>query len=190
MNSQTNISEALAFATERHKNQFRKGAGRIPYINHPIAVLKLLSKFGETDSDLLISALLHDVIEDTTKNDEEIKYLSAVIIEKFGKNVLLTVLEVSDNKNLPVEDRKRLQVLNTPNLSGRAKKLKIADKICNILDIKNNPPESWSLERKLRYLDWAKQVVEGAQGLNKELDHYFEKVYNDVYRFLKNENSF
>ena len=76
MDSQTNITEALAFATERHKNQFRKGIGKIPYINHPIAVLKLLSEFGETDIDLLISALLHDVVEDTTKNEQEIEDLS------------------------------------------------------------------------------------------------------------------
>ena len=172
MEFQTNITAALAFATERHKNQFRKGIGKIPYINHPIAVLKLLSKFGETDTDLLISALLHDVVEDTTKNEQEIKVLSEIILEKFGENVLLTVLEVSDNKSLAVEERKRLQIIHTPKLSDRAKKLKIADKVCNILDIKNNPPVNWPLERKLRYLDWAKQVVAGARGLNKKLDQY------------------
>ena len=185
MSSQTKISEALVFATERHKNQFRKGTGKIPYIKHPIAVMKLLSKFGETDSDLLISALLHDVIEDTTSNEQEIRVLSDIILKEFGETVLLTVLEVSDNKSLPVEERKRLQVLHTPNLSDRAKKLKIADKICNIIDIKNNPPESWPLERKLRYLDWAKQVVVGARGLNKKLDQYFDQVYKEVYSYLK-----
>jgi len=179
------LSDALAFATDRHKNQFRKGLGKIPYINHPIAVLKLLSEFGETDIDLLVSALLHDVIEDTTKNEQEIKKLSGIILKKFGENVLLTVLEVSDNKSLPVEERKRLQVIHTPNLSERAKKLKIADKICNILDIKNNPPVNWPLERKLRYLDWAKQVVAGAKGLNKKLDQYFDQVYKEVYASLK-----
>jgi guanosine-3',5'-bis(diphosphate) 3'-pyrophosphohydrolase len=111
--------------------------------------------------------------------------LSEIILEKFGENVLLTVLEVSDNKNLPVEERKRLQIIHTPNLSNRAKKLKIADKICNIIDIKNNPPESWSLERKLRYLDWAKKVVDGARGLNIKLEQYFDQVYNNVYSSLK-----
>jgi len=185
MDSRPNISEALAFATERHKDQLRKGLGNIPYINHPVAVMKLLSKFGESDTDLLISALLHDVIEDTAKNEQEVQDLSDIILEKFGENVLLTVIEVSDNKGLPVEERKRLQIIHTTNLSERAKKLKIADKICNILDIKNNPPVNWPLERKLRYLDWAKQVVEGARGLNKKLDQYFDQVYIDVYSLLK-----
>jgi guanosine-3',5'-bis(diphosphate) 3'-pyrophosphohydrolase len=184
MDSKPKIAEALVFATDRHKNQFRKGTGKIPYINHPVNVLKLLSKFGETDTDLLAAALLHDVIEDTTKNEQEIKELSDIIHLKFGENVLLTVLEVSDNKNLPVKERKRLQVVHTPNLSDRAKKLKIADKICNMIDIKNDPPLNWPLERKLRYLDWAKQVVAGARGLNKKLDQYFDQVYDETYSFL------
>ena len=132
-----------------------------------------------------ISALLHDVVEDTTKNEQEIKDLSEIILEKFGENVLLTVLEVSDNKSLPVEERKRLQIIHTPELSDRAKKLKIADKICNILDIKKNPPESWSLERKLRYLDWAKEVVAGAKGFNKKLDQYFDQVYDETFSYLR-----
>ncbi|MCK5028812.1 MAG: bifunctional (p)ppGpp synthetase/guanosine-3',5'-bis(diphosphate) 3'-pyrophosphohydrolase [Bacteroidales bacterium] len=187
MNNTAEIIDAIAFATERHKNQFRKGVGKVPYITHPIAVLKLLSKFDETETDLLISALLHDVIEDTTKNEQGIKELSDIILEKFGGNVLLTVLEVSDNKSLPVEERKRLQIIHTPKLSDRAKKLKIADKICNMLDIKNNPPESWSLERRLRYLDWAKEVVAGAKGLNEKLDQYFDQVYDDTYSYLKSK---
>lgn len=181
------IFDAVSFAAERHKKQTRKGLGKIPYINHPIQVAKLLSDFGEEEDELIISALLHDVIEDTTKDDNEIKQLSNIILNKFGEIVLQTVLEVSDNKSLPVEERKRLQVVHTPKLSDRAKKLKIADKICNIIDIKNDPPVNWSSERKLAYLDWSKQVVSGAKGLNIKLDQYFDQVYNEVYTALKKE---
>lgn len=182
------IIDAVSFAAERHKNQIRKGLGKIPYINHPIQVAKLLSDFGEEEDELIISALLHDVIEDTTKDEKEIKELSNIILNKFGETVLLTVLEVSDNKLLPVEERKRLQVVHTPKLSDSAKKLKIADKICNILDIKNDPPVNWPKERKLKYLDWSKEVVSGAKGLNEKLDQYFDQVYNEVYSALKKEN--
>lgn len=178
------ILDALAFAAERHKKQTRKGIGNVPYINHPIEVSRILSRFGETNDDLLIAALLHDVIEDTTNNEHEIKELSEVILQKFGEIVLLTVLEVSDDKSLPIDERKRLQVVHTPKLSDLAKKLKIADKICNILDIKNDPPLNWKKERKLKYLDWAKQVVDGARGCNQQLDHYFDQVYEHVYSLL------
>ncbi len=179
------IIKAVAFAAERHKYQLRKGIGKVPYINHPVKVAEILSACGENDTDLLIAALLHDVIEDTTSNESEIKVLSGTILENFGETVLLTVLEVSDNKTLPVDERKRLQVIHTPKLSDRAKKLKIADKISNILDIKVDPPENWSLRRKLAYLNWAKEVVDGARGLNKNLDRYFDKVYHETYEYLE-----
>jgi len=178
MNDHFKLIDALAFAAERHKYQTRKGKGMIPYINHPIRVAKILAEFGETDTDLLISALLHDVIEDTTKNEKEIKVLSEILLKKYGEIVLLVVLEVSDNKALPVDERKRLQVVHTPALSERAKKLKIADKISNMLDIQNDPPENWPLERKLNYLDWSKEVVSGAKGLNSNELHtslFFQK---------------
>ena len=180
----TKIFEALHFAAQRHKHKKRKGVGQDPYINHPIAVAKLLSDFGENDENLLCAALLHDVIEDTAKGYDQIKQLSDTILKMFAEDVLLTVLEVSDDKSLPVAERKRLQIAHTPELSDKAKKLKIADKICNILDIKNDPPENWDTERKLAYLDWAKQVVNGAKGLNKKLDQYFDQVYKEVYSYL------
>ena len=179
------ILEAISFAADRHRNQTRKGISKLPYINHPIQVAKILTDVGENEPELLIAAILHDVIEDTTKNEEEIKALSNVILSKFGEEVLITVLEVSDNKSLPVEERKRLQVIHTPDLSERARKLKIADKISNIEDIGKDPPENWEQERKLAYLDWAKQVVYGARGLNKKLDQYFDQVYNETYSYLK-----
>ncbi|MCG8410724.1 MAG: HD domain-containing protein [Bacteroidales bacterium] len=180
------LLKALVFAAERHKDQTRKGKSNIPYINHPIEVAHVLSSFGETEYDLLIAAFLHDVIEDTVKNDIEKENLKNDIRKQFGSNVLEIVLEVSDNKSLSYKERKKLQVINTPNLSDSAKKIKIADKICNILDIKNRPPEKWSNQRKLEYLKWAKSVVNGAVGLNKKLDQYFFDTYNKVHTYLKN----
>ncbi|KOR30209.1 hypothetical protein TI04_06765, partial [Achromatium sp. WMS2] len=51
------------------------------------------------------------------------------------------------------------QIVHAPELSDGAKLIKIADKISNIEDIVNNPPKSWSLQRKLDYLDWAQKVA-------------------------------
>lgn len=184
--SQKKLIEAICFAADRHKNQTRKGIGKVPYINHPVKVTKVLADAGEENLHLLIAALLHDVIEDTAKGEKEIKELSNTIVDKFGPEVLQIVLEVSDDKSLPVEERKRLQVIHTPNLSERARKLKIADKISNIQDIATDPPKNWTKKRKLAYLDWGKQVVEGARGLNPKLDQYFDQVYKDVYNKLNN----
>jgi GTP diphosphokinase / guanosine-3',5'-bis(diphosphate) 3'-diphosphatase len=179
------LIKAMAFAAERHKYQLRKGVSKIPYINHPIKVAKILSECGESDIFLLAAALLHDVIEDTTHNEIEIKGLSEIILKEFGEDVLLPVLEVSDDKSLSVEERKRLQIIRTPELSDRAKKLKIADKIINIMDIKIDPPDTWPFKRKVAYLEWAEKVVAGARGLNPQLDRMFDEVYAEVYQHLK-----
>lgn len=185
MENLNKIFKALEFAANRHKYQTRKGIGKIPYINHPIHVAKTLIDFDEDDTDLIVSALLHDVVEDTAQGEKQIKGLSDLILQMFGENVLLTVLEVTDNKSLSIEDRKKMQVQLTPKLSDRSKKLKIADKICNIQDIIDDPPEGWSEDRKIGYLDWAKQVVAGARGLNPEMDAYFDEVYSTSMRKLE-----
>ena len=49
--------------------------------------------------------------------------------------------EVSDDKNLDKMERKRLQIVNSPHKSPRAKLVKLADKLYNLSDIVRLPPE-------------------------------------------------
>ena len=163
--------KAAVFAAEKHKYQRRKGFNQIPYINHPLKVADLLIDCGESESDLLIAAILHDVIEDTDVTETEIS-------ENFNSVIAKLVSEVSDNKNLPYTIRKELQVKSAPDLSHNAKLIKIADKICNIRDILNYPLD-WSAERKLAYLDWGLQVVSGCRGLNEKLDQIFDLTFDE-----------
>jgi guanosine-3',5'-bis(diphosphate) 3'-pyrophosphohydrolase len=168
------VIRAIDFAAQRHSGQTRKGKKHSPYINHPIKVMNLLVKHQETGAELLMAAVLHDVIEDTAQTDHEIDELSGIIRENFGQRVLEIVQEVSDDKNLPFQERKRLQVINTPRLSQEAKKIKIADKTCNLLDMMEDPPENWPNERKLQYVEWAGQVIDGARGVNPDLEKTFD----------------
>lgn len=175
---------ALQFAAERHRFQHRKGAEQTPYINHPIAVAHELAKHGDEDTDLLCAALLHDVIEDTTRNEQEIEKLSAIILADFGENVLLPVMEVSDNKNLPIDERKELQVKMIANACNRARKIRIADKICNVRDLWEYPPKGWGIDRKIAYIKWSQRVVEQAQGVNASLEEAFVDVAEKVFNHL------
>jgi hypothetical protein len=59
------LTKALAFAAEAHRNHRRKGASQEPYINHLIEVVDLVASVEDSDMDVLIAALLHDVLEDT-----------------------------------------------------------------------------------------------------------------------------
>ena len=60
------VIRAAAFAADKHRDQRRKDAQATPYINHPLALARILtSEGGVTDAATLCAALLHDTIEDT-----------------------------------------------------------------------------------------------------------------------------
>lgn len=151
--------------------QRRKDREASAYINHPIALAKVLhNEGGVTDPATLFAAILHDTIEDTKTTRQE-------LIRLFGKNIADVVAEVTDNKGLPKQTRKRLQVEHAPYLSRRAKLVKLADKICNLRDIQNSPPVGWSRKRRREYFEWAKRVVDGLRGVNRTLDKAFDREY-------------
>jgi guanosine-3',5'-bis(diphosphate) 3'-pyrophosphohydrolase len=161
---------AIKFAAHKHSRQRRKDLEATPYINHPIAVAEVLSRIGGiTDLPALQAAILHDTLEDTETSPQELE-------DYFGPEVRLVVQEVTDDKSLPKQERKRLQVEHAPNLSTPAKLIKIADKICNVSEIRSTQPVEWQLQRKLEYLDWAEKVVSGCRGSNPDLEQHFEAV--------------
>ena len=164
------VLEAVRFAAEKHKNQRRKGAESPPYINHPVEVAEHLWRVGKVRKTTVITAaLLHDTLEDTSTTPEEIR-------ERFGEEVLGLVREVTDDKRLPKQERKRLQIDHAPGLSPGAKEIKLADKYCNVRDIAENPPVDWSPERKREYLHWAQRVANGLRGANPALEKALDEL--------------
>ena len=165
------VLRALAFAAHKHREQRRKGVDASPYINHPIAVANLLVNEGRVrDAALVCAALLHDTIEDT-------KTTAAELETDFGTEITRIVQELTDDKSLPPETRKRLQVEHAPSLSRGAKLVKLADKTCNLRDLAEHPPTGWSLERTQAYYDWAKQVVDGLRGVSPVLEAAFDAAW-------------
>lgn len=165
------ILQALAFAARKHRDHRRKDPFHSPYINHLIEVADILWRVGGVrDKALLVAAVLHDSIEDTPTTPDEIRAC-------FGQEVLDLVLEVTDDKQLPKDERKRLQVEHAPSRSLAAKQLKLADKISNVRDIMGSPPLDWPVERCQYYLDWARQVVDGLRGANPALEAEFDRLY-------------
>jgi guanosine-3',5'-bis(diphosphate) 3'-pyrophosphohydrolase len=86
-------------------------------------------------------------------------------------------MEVTDDGSLPQFERKALQVKHAPDLSYKAKLVKLADKIANLCDINRSPPAGWSLQRGQAYFDWAKQVIDGIRGTHEILEAIFDEVY-------------
>jgi GTP diphosphokinase / guanosine-3',5'-bis(diphosphate) 3'-diphosphatase len=120
--------------------------------------------------DVLHAALLHDVLEDTETTATE-------LVETFGNAIAGIVIEVTDDKTLAKEERKRRQVEHVPRLSPSARLVKIADKIANLRDVAGNPPANWPLARRHEYFDWAKQVVDAIPDLPPPLRKLFDDVY-------------
>lgn len=161
--------KALTFASRKHRDQRRKGGAQAPYINHPIAVTEILWSTGVRDIATLAAALLHDTVEDTDTTPEEIETI-------FGKEVRGLVMEVTDDKSLPKEERKRLQIANAPHKSPKARQIKLADKINNVREISLDPPTSWSLQRRREYLDWTEKVIAGLRGHNPTLEARYDEA--------------
>ena len=165
------VLRAMHFAADKHRFQRRKDEHASPYINHPIDLANLLVNEAHiSDPVLVAAAILHDTVEDTETTFEEIE-------AGFGPEVCAIVAEVTDDKNLPKHERKRLQVEHAPRATFRAQQIKFADKIANVRDIAKSPPEGWSLERRREYFEWAKRVVDGMRGPHARLAELFDEAY-------------
>ena len=165
------LLDAIAFASHKHRNQRRKDVDASPYINHPIALARVLAvEAGVKDHKTLVAAILHDTVEDTETTLDELS-------GHFGRKVAEIVAEVTDDKSLPKEQRKELQVDHAPTLSKRAKLVKLADKICNLRDVATAPPKDWPLSRRQEYFDWAKRVIDGLRGAHPVLEKIFDEAY-------------
>lgn len=170
MTEPAELLKAASYAANKHAGQKRKGDSAAPYINHPLEVANLLANKGKIeDSDILIAAILHDTIEDTSATKEEISRI-------FGEKVCQYVLEVTDDKNLGKAERKQKQIEHAPRLSFGAKQIKLGDKISNITDVMNDPPAGWSKQRRLEYIEWGEKVVAGLRGVNSALEKHFDEL--------------
>lgn len=169
----TAIFDALRFAAVRHSRQRRKDVDESPYINHPIAVVDTLWRVGGVRHvPTLVAGILHDTVEDTDTTPGELRAL-------FGEEAAAIVLEVTDDRELPKAERKRLQVENAPQRSLPAKCVKLADKICNLRDVTHNPPPNWSPGRRREYFDWAARVVAGLRGANPAMEELFDRLHRE-----------
>ena len=121
------VLSAIAFAARKHAGQLRKDSAT-PYIAHPLRVMTILAtSFGVDDAETLAAAALHDVIEDTTADYDD-------LYEQFGERVAGYVAALTKDSRLAEEEREE-RFLQTIAASPPAVKLcKLADAYDNVLD--------------------------------------------------------
>lgn len=170
MNELAVLLRTINFAAEKHVNQRRKNATKAPYIGHPIGVATLLAEKGVTDLITLQAAIGHDLVEDTPTTFAELEQL-------FGATVAGVVREVTDDKSLPKDVRKREQVKHAAQASTRARLVKLADKIHNLRDIQACPPP-WPAERIQGYFLWCREVVNAMRGTHADLEAELDLLFS------------
>lgn len=118
---------AAKLAAQCHQHQLRKD-GATPYICHPIRVaLTVRQEFGEEDATLLAAALLHDVIEDTTCDYDDVEAVC-------GREVATLVASLSKDTRLREDIREQQYAEQIRKSDWRTRLIKLADVYDNLTD--------------------------------------------------------
>jgi len=119
--------KAATFAANKHRHQIRKD-GVTPYIAHPFRVAMIVRDlFNVDDEEILAAALLHDTIEDTTTDYDEIEAL-------FSNKVADIVGALTKDMRLPKKLREQAYDRQLAEGPWEAKLIKLADVLDNITD--------------------------------------------------------
>ena len=163
------LTKALVFAAEAHRNQRRKGAAQEPYLNHLIEVLDLVVKATDgADMDILIAALLHDVVEDTSTSYED-------VAANFGERIAEIFRENSDDMSLPKADRRLARIAAMPLKSREARLVKLADVISNLRAIAVSPPVERTIREEVPF------AIEGREVAARQLENAVGQAVHLVY---------
>ncbi len=169
------ITAAYAFGEEMHEGQFRRSGE--PYFTHPVAVAEILAQ-QHLDDATLITALLHDTIEDTKASYGEVERLFGADIAALVDGVTkLTNLQLTSVETKEAENFRKLFIAMSKDL--RVILVKLADRLHNMRTIKAMRPEKQhqkARETMEIYAPLAGRM--GMQWMREELEDLSFKVLN------------
>jgi (p)ppGpp synthase/HD superfamily hydrolase len=142
------LLDAVAFAARAHRGQLRKD-GATPYHSHVFRVCLIVRHvFGVDDPAVLTAAVLHDTIEDTTTDFDDLD-------ERFGPEVAGWVALLSKDKRMRDDERERAYCDGLRAAPWQVKLCKLADIYDNITDSAFLTPDQRprTYRRSRRYLD-------------------------------------
>lgn len=140
------VLRAIAFAAHAHRSHLRKD-DRTPYASHLFRVcLTARHLFGIADPNVLATAVLHDTIEDTTTDYDD-------LLERFGKDVAGWVAVLSKDKRLEDGPREAEYMARLAAACWQVQVCKLADVHDNLIDSENLPSRDRSIRRSRAYLE-------------------------------------
>jgi guanosine-3',5'-bis(diphosphate) 3'-pyrophosphohydrolase len=144
--------DAAAFAAHAHRHQIRKD-DRTPYVSHVFRVaMTVRDLFGCEDQTVLTAALLHDTIEDTTTDYEDLE-------ERFGREVADIVSFLTKNMAMPEEEREEEYDARLAMADWRARLIKLADVYDNYCDVKNWPTAKQGRDKAAKARDKCERAL-------------------------------
>lgn len=169
------IRRAYAYGLEMHEGQFRKSGE--PYFTHPVAVAAILTE-QRLDDATIITALLHDTIEDTRSTYGDIKALFGTEVAELVDGVTkLTNLEISEHESKQAENFRKLLIAMSRDL--RVILIKLADRLHNMRTIRSMSPEK-QIKKARETMDIYAPLAGrmGMQWMREELEDFSFKVLN------------
>jgi len=161
------ITKAILYAIEAHDGQYRKGFGLMPYVIHPIKVMNHIENdrknmFYDIGEYVLVSACLHDVLEDTLYN-----------LEGFSEDVINLVKLLTKEKN-----ETKIKVIEKLKDNHDAIVIKLADRYDNCLCSDNEIQKEYInrktvIESTQLLLEYSKKVGLDKTYMYKQLEKFF-----------------
>lgn len=169
------LLKADAFAELKHRQTPPRGT--LPYIVHPREVSKVVGEALQSHPAVIrltamITALLHDTIEDTDATKDDIDSI-------FGSEIANYVADgLSDDPNLSKPAQKQAQVDTIAGKPFIVQIVKMVDKYLNTRDVVDNPPPRWKPQSYIGYARGNKKVVDKIRGISP----YVEKLFDEQYQ--------
>lgn len=145
------VEAALTLAARRHAGQTRKVSG-VAYLTHLVHVARVVARYG-FDEDHEVVALLHDILEDTCRDDAERAGVADEIDQRFGSKVAGAVRALSEpqyddgGRRLTWSERKQAYIVSLEQAPSIALVVSAADKIHNLATLLRNlsteGPQLW-----------------------------------------------
>ncbi|WP_212523736.1 bifunctional (p)ppGpp synthetase/guanosine-3',5'-bis(diphosphate) 3'-pyrophosphohydrolase [Actibacterium sp. MT2.3-13A] len=169
------IRRAYAYGEKMHEGQFRRSGD--PYFSHPVAVAAILTE-QQLDDATIVTALLHDTIEDTKSTYKEVaENFGTEIAELVDGVTKLTNLQLSSSETKQAENFRKLFMAMSKDL--RVILVKLADRLHNMRTIKSMSPEK-QVQKARETMDIFAPLAGrmGMQWMREELEDLAFRVLN------------
>ena len=166
------ITDVIEFVLEAHKGQVRESTGKT-FLRHPLSVGYILQSCGYSE-DVVIAGILHDVIEDTSFTEKDIR-------EKFGPRIAELVAGVTEDKTIESWDERKQKYLDhLRTMNDEVKAISAADMLDNrraVLAALDSGYDAWS-----KFKVSPRQIIENA---NARLAIVQESFNNEITEELR-----